>query len=55
MNSSSTSPEPSAVNWKWKCEVLAWMTEKPKTSINDAVQEGWGGSGKGVIGAPDDE
>jgi hypothetical protein len=31
------------------------MTEKPKTSINDAVQEGWGGSGNGVIGAPDNE
>ena len=32
---------------------MAWMTEKPKTSIRDAVQEGWGGTGNGVMGAPE--
>jgi hypothetical protein len=32
--------------------MLAWITEKPNTSINAADQEGCGGAGRGVIGAP---
>ena len=33
--------------------MFAWTTEKPKTSINDAVHKGWGGCGSGVMGAPE--
>ena len=32
--------------------MLAWITENPNTSIKDADQEGCGGEGNGVIGAP---